>query len=297
MNFQINYHHLRYFHAVAAQGGIKAAARLLNLSAPTLSTQVHELEAFLGVQLFRRESRTMRLTEAGRVVQRYADRIFLLGDEMVEVVGRGGSPGLETVFLGIADSVPKLFASRLLSRAWQKQPSLRIVVREGLPGELFPALAAHQLDLVLSNEPAPSSFKTLLYSTRSGRFGVRWVSTPELRKAFRPRRGLVGFPVLVPARESPLRRELDRTWAERQVQPDVRAEFDDTAAMYELAAAGVGAAPVFDAVLPDVSSRYGLVELPCRTGIHEELFAVTAERQISSPGPRLITALAREMAE
>lgn len=297
MNFQLNYHHLRYFLAVSTQGGIKAAARVLHISPPTLSTQVQELEGFLGTRLFRRESRSLRLTEAGRLVQRYAERIFLLGDELVEVVGRGASPGVETVFLGIADSVPKLFASRLLSRAWEQQPSLRIVVREGLSGELFPALAAHQLDLVLANEAAPASFKTVLFSTPSARFGVRWVSTPELKKSFHPRRGLAGFPVLLPARESPLRREFDRAWAEQQVVPDIRAEFDDTAAMYELAAAGVGAAPVVDAVLPDVSKRYGLVALPCRTGIHEELFAVTAERQISSPGPRLITVLAREMAK
>ncbi len=294
MNLQLNYHHLRYFLAVSSQGGLKAASRVLHVSPPTLSAQVQELEEFFGVRLFRRENRTMRLTDAGRVVQRYAERIFSFGDELVEVVGRGGTAAIETVYLGIADSVPKLVASRLLLRAWTVQPGLRVVVREGLPSELFPALAGHQIDLVLANEPSPASMKTVLFSTRIRRSSVRLMATPALRKTFRKSTGIGGFPVLMPTRESPLRREFDRWWAESNTSPDIVAEFDDTAAMYELAAAGVGAAPVLDAVRDDVARRYGLEELPCRTGIEENLFVITAERQVTSPGPALIARLARE---
>ena len=91
MNLQLNYHHLRYFLAVATQGGIKAATEALHVSAPTLSAQVRELEGFLEVELFRREGKSLILSDAGRVVKRYAERIFAFGDEMVEVVQRGGA--------------------------------------------------------------------------------------------------------------------------------------------------------------------------------------------------------------
>lgn len=296
MNTQLNYHHLRYFLAVASQGGIKAASAVVNVSSPTLSAQVRELETFFGRELFRREGRKMVLTDAGRIVQRYAERIFSFGDEMLEVLGRGGADGMETVFLGIVDSVPKLLVSRVLSRAWEALPALRVVVREGLPGELFPALANHQVDLVLANERAPASFRTLLFSARAGRFGVRFAAVAPLRKRFLAARGLGGFPVLVPTRESPLRRDLDRWWADAKIAPDIRAEFDDAAAMYELAAAGVGAAPVLDVVMSDVASRYGLLELPCTTGIEEELYIITSEREISHAGPRVISEAASEIA-
>jgi len=296
MNLQLNYHHLRYFLAVASQGGIKAASGVVNVSSPTLSAQVRELETFFGRELFRREGRKMVLTDAGRMVQRYAERIFSFGDEMLEVLGRGGADGMETVFLGIADSVPKLLVSRVLSRAWEALPALRVVVREGLPGELFPALANHQVDLVLANERAPASFRTLLFSARAGRFGVRFAAVGALRKRYLAAKGLAGFPVLVPTRESPLRRDLDRWWAEANIVPDIRAEFDDAAAMYELAAAGVGAAPVLDVVMSDVVSRYGLVELPWTTGIEEELYIITSEREISHAGPRVISEAATEIA-
>ena len=292
MNLQLNYHHLRYFLAVATQGGIKAATEALHVSAPTLSAQVRELEGFLEVELFRREGKSLILSDAGRVVKRYAERIFAFGDEMVEVVQRGGAGGAETVYLGIGDAVPKLLASRILVRCWEEAPSLKIVVREGLPSELFPALAAHQLDIVIANEAAPPSLKAALFCAKAGRYGVHFVATAELKKTYNPKRGLSGFPVLLPTRESALRRELERWWAENGIVPDIRAEFDDTAAMCELAASGIGAAPVLGPVLDDVLKRYGLQKLPLKTGIHEELFVITAERQFSQEGPRMIARIA-----
>ncbi len=295
LNTQLNYHHLRYFQAVATHGGIKAAAGSLNVSSPTLSAQVRELEAFLGRELFRREGRKMVLTEAGRMVKRYGERIFSFGDEMLEVLERGGTDGVETVYLGIADSVPKLLVSRILSRAWETLPNLRVIVREGLPSELLPALASHQVDLILANERAPASFRTILFSSRAGRFGVGFAAVAPLRRRFLKTKAFAGFPVLVPTRESSLRRDLDRWWAETKTVPEVRAEFDDAAAMYELAAAGVGAAPVLDVVASDIASRYGLVGLPCVTGIEEDLYLITSEREIAHAGPRVISEAAREI--
>jgi len=297
MNLQLNYHHLRYFLAVATEGGITAAASVLHVSPPTLSAQVRELEGSLGVELFRRQGKAMVLTDAGRVVKRYAERIFAFGDEMAEVVRRGGAGEPETVYVGIADAVPKLLASRLLLRSWEELPGLRVVVREGLPGELFPALASHHLDLVIANEPAPGSLKTVLFSHSAGRFVVRFVASQALKKSYKRARGLDAFPVLLPTRESPLRRSLDASWASDGILPDIRAEFDDAAAMCELAAAGVGAAPVLSPVLADVGLRYGLVELPLRTGLHEELFVITAERQFSHEGPRVLSHAARSLTD
>jgi len=292
MNLQLNYHHLRYFLAVAAEGGIKAASDALHVSPPTLSAQVRELEEFLGAPLFLREGKRLVPTDAGLVVRRYAERIFALGDEMVEVVQRGAPVGAQTVHLGIADAVPKLLVSSILIRARREDPDLRVVVREGLPGELYPALAAHQIDVVMANELPPASLKTALFSRRAGRFDVSFVAASALVKKFRPRRGLDGFPVLVPTRESPLRRELDRWWKDEGIHPDIRAEFDDAAAMCEMAADGAGAAPLPEPMLASAAKRYGLRKLALRTGIQEELFVVTAERQFAHEGVRILARVA-----
>lgn len=280
---------------MARAGSLKLAARSLHLSSPTLSAQIRALEESLGAPLFLREGRRLVLNDTGRVVRRYAERIFELGDEMGEVVARGEPAGPGTVQLGIVDGVPKPLASELVRRAWDQTPSLRLVAREGLPGELFPALAAHQIDIVMSNEAPSAQLGTVLSSRRVARFKVHFAAAAGMTAPrSRPHR-FDKLPLLLPTRESPLRRELDRWFNDQGIRPEVRAEFDDTAAMYELAAAGLGAVPVPAPMLGHVQERYGLRDLRVNTGIEEELFIVTAERQFTHEGPRLLAALAREI--
>ena len=90
---------------------------MLRLSHSTLSGQIHALEDRLGEKLFARAGRKLQLTEMGRVVYRYAEEIFALGNEMLDTVkGRPtGLPGRLTV--GIADVVPKRVVHRLLQPA------------------------------------------------------------------------------------------------------------------------------------------------------------------------------------
>ena len=81
----IDLRHLRYFVAVAEQGNISKAAKRLHLSQPPLSRQIRDLEAEIGVALFRRESRQLLLTSAGElflrevrtILQRFEDAVVL----------------------------------------------------------------------------------------------------------------------------------------------------------------------------------------------------------------------------
>ncbi|HEX7877805.1 MAG TPA: LysR family transcriptional regulator, partial [Candidatus Eisenbacteria bacterium] len=62
----LNYHHLLYFWTVARHGTIVRAARELNLSHPTISSQIRSLEESLGERLFTRIGRRLELTDVGR---------------------------------------------------------------------------------------------------------------------------------------------------------------------------------------------------------------------------------------
>jgi DNA-binding transcriptional LysR family regulator len=72
----MNLRHLSVFHGVAKAGSVNAAARLLHTSQPAVSRELRTLEVRLGVPLFDRLPRGMRLTEAGQVLLSYAERIF-----------------------------------------------------------------------------------------------------------------------------------------------------------------------------------------------------------------------------
>src|SRR6187399_1886029 len=65
----LNFHHLRYFWAVAREGNLRRAAEKLHVSQPSISAQIKILESALGDRLFRRSGRTLVLTEFGRLIQ------------------------------------------------------------------------------------------------------------------------------------------------------------------------------------------------------------------------------------
>src|SRR5512145_733383 len=104
----LNYHHLLYFWTVAREGGLVPAGRVLRLSHPTLSAQIHALEDRLGEKLFTRSGRKLALTEMGRVVYRYADEIFTLGRELVDAVADRSTGQPLRLEVGVVDVVSKL---------------------------------------------------------------------------------------------------------------------------------------------------------------------------------------------
>ncbi len=74
----MNLHHLAIFTTVAATGSLTASARKLHVSQPALSRELKAFENRLGVTLFERHAKGMRLTQAGEVLNRYAVRLFEL---------------------------------------------------------------------------------------------------------------------------------------------------------------------------------------------------------------------------
>ena len=72
----MNLHHLAIFHAIARSGSLTVAAERMHISQPAISRQLKWFENSLGVVLFERLPRGMRLTQAGEILRDYAARIF-----------------------------------------------------------------------------------------------------------------------------------------------------------------------------------------------------------------------------
>jgi LysR family transcriptional activator of nhaA len=123
----LNYKHLRYFWMVAKTGSIAKAAEQLYLTPQSISGQLTEFSRLLGVELFRRAGRNLELTDAGKRVLSYADEIFLIGDELVEAIHDQRATKSLSFRVGIADSVPKSVAYRLLEPALKLDESIRLI--------------------------------------------------------------------------------------------------------------------------------------------------------------------------
>ena len=152
----LNYHHLYYFWHVAREGSVTAASKKLRLAPSTVSTQVKTLEERLGVTLFTREGRRLRLTESGRHTLSYCDEIFGLGQELVATLRHPDPQSRRPVHLrvGVADILHKWVAHRVLDAALQlDKVQLHLSCHSDHTERLVADLATHSLDLVLTDAP------------------------------------------------------------------------------------------------------------------------------------------------
>jgi LysR family transcriptional regulator, transcriptional activator of nhaA len=147
----LNYHHLRYFWAIAHERSLTRAAARLHVSQSALSIQLRKLEERLGQRLFDRSNRALVLTEAGKVALDYADSIFEAGDELVGTLKAQHTSQQSVLRVGAVATLSRNFQIDLL-RPLLGKASLEIVVRSGSLRELLSQLRNHELDLVLSNQ-------------------------------------------------------------------------------------------------------------------------------------------------
>ncbi|MCH7563529.1 MAG: LysR family transcriptional regulator [Gemmatimonadetes bacterium] len=293
---RLNYRHLEYFWHVAREGGVTAASRVVHVGQPAISAQIRKLERALGEELFDRTGRTMVLTEVGRVVYGYADEIFSTGRDLTDAVDRlpGRAPPRLTV--GVVDSIPKLMAHRLVMPALEKFEHLRLELTSGLPDGLFAALAVHDLDLVLSDSPLPTTVDVRAYNHFLGECQVVLMGAPELASQYRDGlpECLGNGPILMPGLHSNLRRHLLRWYRDRGLEPRVVAEIDDGAVLKVFGQRGLGMFAVPVAVETDVARQYDVERITVLEGVREEYYAISVERRIRNPAVAAITEAARK---
>jgi LysR family transcriptional activator of nhaA len=287
----LNYHHLRYFWVAAREGSLRRAAEKLHVSQPSISAQIKELEQTLGQPLFRKNGRQNVLTEAGQVALRYADEIFGLGSELLRAIQQQPGEHALRFYVGVADSFPKLLTNEVIRPVLNMSQRMHVICREGKQEDLLAQLAAHRLDLVLSDEPASTSQNLRTFSHMLGESPIVFCATPELAKTLRKGypRSLHQAPALLPAENTALRRSLEQWFQTLSITPKVVAEFDDAALMKVMAADGKGFIPIPEVVCNEALQRYGFKVIGKSKECRERFYLITAERRISHPAVVKIT--------
>ena len=291
----LNYHHLLYFWVVAREGGLVPAGKVLRLSHPTLSAQVHSLEAQLGEKLFTKVGRKLALTEVGKVVFRYADEIFTLGREMVDTVkGRATGQPLR-LDVGVVDVVPKLAVRRLLQPALSLPESVRLVCHENSFDELLADLALHSLDIVISDTPVPSGSSVRAFNHLLGESPVSFFGTKQLAKKYKSGfpASLDGAPMLLPFESLMLRRSLNQWFDRLKIKPRIVAEFEDSALLKVFGGDGLGLFAASSVVEEEVVSQYGVQLLGRADEVRERFYAISVERRLKHPAVVAISDAAR----
>lgn len=286
----INYKHLQYFYMVATGGTVAAAAARLHVSAQAISTQLQLLEEQFGEDLFRKKGRVLELTEAGKTVLLYAERIFDLGNELEQTVRRGLFRAPETLRVGVCDMIPKTMAFRLLQPARDAGLAMRLVCREGGLDALMLELSAHRLDLVIADRGLPAGSAIRGHTHLLGSSTLAVLGHPDLCAAWDgvfPQR-LAGAPFLLPGQDAAVYSQLQAWFELHGLRPIVAGEFDDGALLNAFARAGTGFIAAPGVLAQAICAEYGLCQVGTIDGIVEQFHAVTVERRVDHPAVRRI---------
>lgn len=278
---QLNFHHLRYFWAVAKEGNLTRAARGLHVSPSAMSAQIKQLEADLGQPLFQRSGRSLVLTEAGQLAFTYADGIFAAGTELVEVLREGHRHERQVLRIGAVATASRNFQDNLL-RPLLARDDVDLVLASGSLPELLGRLRVHALDLVLCNQRVQSTATDPWRCRRIAQQAVSIVGHPDSRPFVLPD-DLAHVPLLVPGPEHGLRVSFD-LWCERMdLRPRIRAEVDDMALLRLLARDANAVALVPTVVVQDELRSGRLVELAVVPELRESFYAVSVKRRYEPP--------------
>jgi LysR family transcriptional activator of nhaA len=286
----LNYHHLRYFRAIAHERSLTRAAERLGVSQSALSIQLKQLEERLGHALFDRVGKRLELTEAGRIALDYADTIFRTGEELVSTLQGRGAEGRRALRVGAVATLSRNFQLELL-RPWLDREDVELVVRSGTLPELLAQLAAHTVDVVLSNQAVPRDAVTGLGSLLLDEQPVGLVGRPVRGARFRFPDDLRTVPVLLPSLQSSLRPAFDLMLEQAGIRPRIQAEVDDMAMLRLLARESAAVALVPLVVVQGELEDGTLVERCRIPQIHESFYAITPRRRF--PNPLLRELLAR----
>ncbi len=146
--------HLRYFVIVAEEQNVTRAAAKLHVSQPALSRQIHDLEEELGLALFERSAKMIRLTEPGRIFLGEARAVLQRAEEAV-ATARAAAGGLQgELHVGYAPSLTVEILPRALRAFHVELPGVRVMLHDASTEEMLSGLREGNLQVALIVRPA-----------------------------------------------------------------------------------------------------------------------------------------------
>lgn len=280
---------LRSFIHVARAGSFSRAAGELYTAQPALSRQIAKLEAEIGVELFVRYGRGVRLTAAGTRLLERAELITHMVAETGEQVRASADEQRGHIAIGLPPAISLLVGAQLVKVFRERWPHVSLHVREGLSSYLQEWVLDRRVDLALVyNQPLLDSIDVqplfsepmVLVGPNDGSMASRSWRISELGE----------IPLILPALPHSNRCLLEQIAAQNGVRLRVDIEVDSVALTKQLVSAGLAYSILTSAAIQEETLRGDLLAHPIeRPAIRSSVAITTLREQRSS---RLVTSMA-----
>lgn len=278
---KLNYHHLYYFWKVARTGHLTRAAESLHISQSALSGQIRKLEESLGHDLFIREGRRLKLSEAGRMAFSYAEEIFRQGEELSALFASGAQPNREVLRIGAVATLSRNFQEGFLQPLLSRE-DLELSLQSSHIDELLRRLSAHRLDLILSNQAVQGDEQNPWRSRLIAKQPVSIIGPAGIAVKGEFQEILRGRSLIVPGPENNIRQAFDQLCEYHRLRIRIAAEVDDMAMMRLLSRDTGHFAIMPPVVVRDELKNGTLADYGALPGVFEEFYAISIRRQFET---------------
>ena len=192
---------LKYFLTIAEEENITRAAKLLQITQPTLSRQIQQLEEKLGVTLFRRGSHKISLTEEGILLKHRAQEIIDLAEKTICEFSTDENNLAGKIVIGCAETYNMKTLAELMAKFRAKYPLVNFQIISGTADLVTERIAAGLVDIGLLMEPVDVERYDFLRMPLKERWGAIVKGDSELaQKKFICPQDLLSVPLILPER-------------------------------------------------------------------------------------------------
>jgi DNA-binding transcriptional LysR family regulator len=229
---------LEIFRAVVSEGGIIRAAAKLNRVQSNVTTRIKQLEERLGLELFRRQGRSLLLSPEGKLLLSYSERLFRLADEAESELRSGNPMGIFRI--GSLESTAGSRLAPVLSRFHRLYPAVVVELATGTTGVLVERVTNFELEAAFVSEPftIPGLQAVKVFDEELVLITAKGV--PAISRAA----GLQGLTLIAFASGCSYRKRLEEWLGGSGVMPARTLELASYQAMIACVAAGTGFAVV-----------------------------------------------------
>ena len=250
--------HLRYFLKIAETSSFTQAAKALNITQPTLSHQIKQLEEEIGTPLFDRAGRTVQLTAQGAVFKTCAEGALREIEQGLTAISEIEGLVRGTVTIGVFRSFSSSLLPPVLAQFSRDHPGVKVSVRQVPHAEIERGLVEGIFDIAIAYTPIESRKISAEIIFTEPLALVVGKNHPLYRQQRISLSRLNGEPLILLSREFPLRQQIDRCFASRGITPQIVMEMNSNEAILATIRSSTHATICAARTLVDTSSLHAM---------------------------------------
>ena len=212
---------LKYFDEVRRSGSIRLAARKLYVASSAVNRQILKIEDELGVALFERSHKGLKLTSAGQLLADHISRTLADAGQTVARINALRDGGGEIITIAGQESVIVRFLPQALLELYAAYPHTATAFKASSGTQLADLLLAGATDIALAFDPKPMDGIEILASCRLPVGAIMSAEHPLAEYTSVDLKTCAEYPLVLPDQSWPLRRRLDQALADLDAQPKI----------------------------------------------------------------------------